>query len=241
MIRERKKIPLYQRIKDDLRNKIQKGKYGINRTIPTEKALSQEYKASVITIRQAVNGLVSEGLLQKIQGSGTYVRNTRVEKELGIIISFTADMKRKRLRAGAKILSKEVIPATKGLKTSLSLQGKDQVIRIKRIRYANSLPLMLEEVNLPYGMCHPVLGEDLEKISLHDFIKNKLGLVLARVNQEIEAIQVGKDTAGLLSIKKGRPALLIKQTIYTDKNIPIEYNQAVYQCDKYKFVLNHHL
>lgn len=236
-----KENPLYQQIKDNIRDNIQKGMYGINQPIPKERELCKKYKVSLITIRQAVNGLVNEGLVQKIQGSGTFVKNSKVEKELGTIISFSEDMKRKGLRPGTKILSKEIIQANTELKAALILKEKDEVVRIKRIRYANRLPLMLEEVNLPYKICSSVLGEDIERRSLHDYLKRELRLVFTRVSQVIEAIVADKDTSTLLEIKNRSPILLIKQTIYTDKNIPVEYNKAIYRCDKYKFALNHFL
>ena len=238
---DRKTVPLYRKIKDDLSQKIQTGAYKINQVIPKETELCKKYRASIITIRRAVSELVAEGMLEKIQGHGTFVRQAVIRKELGSIISFSEDMKNRGLKAGTKVLSKEVITAPSKLKKALNLKGAEQVIRIKRVRFANQVPVMYEVICLPYGLCHQVLGQDLGKKSLHGYLMGKLGFVFARAAQSIQAIIVDREKADLLEMNRGKPALLVAQTIYTDKNRIIEYNEAVYRSDKYAFAAQYHL
>ncbi|MBI2454893.1 MAG: GntR family transcriptional regulator, partial [candidate division NC10 bacterium] len=66
-------IPLYYRLENILRSKIEGGEVLPNHKLPTEQELSREYKISRATVRQALAALVSEGLLYRKQGKGTFV------------------------------------------------------------------------------------------------------------------------------------------------------------------------
>lgn len=59
-----------------LQSAISSGRWPTGTRLPTESELAQEYGVSRVTLRQAVQALVHVGLLETIQGSGTFVRAT---------------------------------------------------------------------------------------------------------------------------------------------------------------------
>jgi GntR family transcriptional regulator len=67
----------YERLADDLRGKIQAGDYAPGEQLPTEPTLRTEYKVSLPVVRQALDLLESEGLVDRLHGRGTYVRLKR--------------------------------------------------------------------------------------------------------------------------------------------------------------------
>ena len=69
-----KRQPLYQQLKDALREQILRGDLRSGELVPSEKQLSAEYQVSSITVRRGLNDLAQEGFLQRVQGKGTYVR-----------------------------------------------------------------------------------------------------------------------------------------------------------------------
>ena len=68
-----KSVPLYEKVKTALSADIRTGKYSPGAKIPIEPELEKIYGASRITIRRAVTELCQEGILNKQQGSGTFV------------------------------------------------------------------------------------------------------------------------------------------------------------------------
>ena len=68
-----KGIALYYQVENSIREKIENGEWKVGQKLPTEPELCQFFGVSRTTIRQAVDSLVSAGLLAKKQGSGTYV------------------------------------------------------------------------------------------------------------------------------------------------------------------------
>jgi DNA-binding LacI/PurR family transcriptional regulator len=91
---KQKRKPLYLKIREQLREEIQAGKWKCGQCIPTEIELSQYYSVSRFTVRQAILQLVQEGLLERISGRGTFVREakaSRVAREqqlLGVVLPY---------------------------------------------------------------------------------------------------------------------------------------------------------
>lgn len=85
-------LPKHAALREWLRNKIEKGEYRAGDKIPSENLLSQEFSISRQTVRQAIGALETEGLLQRVKGSGTYV-SSRLErkpqtKTIGVITTY---------------------------------------------------------------------------------------------------------------------------------------------------------
>ena len=67
-------IPLYEQVANALRADIQGGAFDATKRLPTEEELAEKYGISRITVRRAVGDLVEEGLVEKKQGKGTFIR-----------------------------------------------------------------------------------------------------------------------------------------------------------------------
>ena len=89
---ESSNLPLYQQLQRALREAIDRRILDSNDALPPERDLAGEFRVSRITVRKAIDGLVSEGLLMRRQGSGTFVRG-RVEKNFSLLTSFSEDMR----------------------------------------------------------------------------------------------------------------------------------------------------
>ena len=80
--------PLYFQIKQIFKEKMESGQYKIGEVLPSERELQKIFKVSRITVRQALNELVSEGYLSRKRGKGTFVIPHKIEEELSVIKSF---------------------------------------------------------------------------------------------------------------------------------------------------------
>ena len=85
-------LPLYQQLQRALREAMDRNILGVDDALPPERDLASEFGVSRITVRKAIDGLVSEGLLVRRHGSGTFVRG-RVEKNFSKLTSFSEDMR----------------------------------------------------------------------------------------------------------------------------------------------------
>jgi GntR family transcriptional regulator len=85
-------LPLYQQLQRALRKAIESQLLAPEDALPAERDLAAEFNVSRITVRKALDGLVSEGLLVRRQGSGNFV-STRVQKNFAKLTSFSEDMR----------------------------------------------------------------------------------------------------------------------------------------------------
>lgn len=71
-------LPAYAQLAQILRRAISKGKYPSGSRLPAEAALAKRYGVSAMTARQAVGVIAEEGLVRRVQGSGTFVQKPTV-------------------------------------------------------------------------------------------------------------------------------------------------------------------
>ncbi|MDE1549576.1 GntR family transcriptional regulator [Jeotgalibaca caeni] len=87
----------HQMVKEEIQQRIETGEYQIGEKIPAESQLMETYSVSRHTIRQAIASLVNEGVLEKVQGSGTFVRESvqkaqpQTNKTIGVITTYLSD------------------------------------------------------------------------------------------------------------------------------------------------------
>ena len=81
--------PVYIQIHNEIKKAIEAGKWKVGERIPAERELSNHFKVSRMTLRQAISTLVDEGILERKVGSGTYVASQKVQEKVSGVTSFT--------------------------------------------------------------------------------------------------------------------------------------------------------
>jgi len=77
---ERSRVPLYLQVASALRRRIEEGEWQTGQKISTLEKLEAEFQVARVTVRQAVDILEREGLVQRQQGRGTFVTNMPPER-----------------------------------------------------------------------------------------------------------------------------------------------------------------
>jgi len=76
-----KRLPLYQRVRDQIAQGIGKT-WRPGDAIPSEAELARTHRVALGTLRKALDILVAEGLLERFQGKGTFVRRANFNASL---------------------------------------------------------------------------------------------------------------------------------------------------------------
>ena len=121
--------PLYLQIKDILKHKIITSEYPVGSTIPSENELEDMFSVSRMTIRQAVNELVNEGLLKKERGrgKGTIVLSNAIADKLSTVKSFTQKMSEQGLVLKNKQINISLVTPDETIKSALNLAPNEKV------------------------------------------------------------------------------------------------------------------
>lgn len=227
------KSPLYQQVYQLLRNKILAGYWDVKEALPSENELVEQYQVSRATIRQALDELVSDGLIYRQQGRGTFVSPPNVEQGLVRIVSFTEDMHQRGLRPGTKLISAGLVPATAVQAQHLQIDVNESLARIERLRLADDVPMSVEVSFLVHRYCVGILAQDYTSQSLRQVLENSYQIRIASARQKIQAVSASDEMADVLGIEAGAALLYIERISYSDYNVPVEYLRLFHRGDRY--------
>lgn len=140
-------IPVYYQLKNIILQKIKNGEYPPDTLIPSERELGEALGISRMTVRQALNQLVSEGALTRQKGKGTFVCRTKFEQRN--IMSFSAIVRERGLEPATHLLDFKKDLQYPEINNMLAIDETKTFYYIKRLRLAGSMPVGIEEVYLP--------------------------------------------------------------------------------------------
>ncbi|ART76119.1 phosphonate metabolism transcriptional regulator PhnF [Sutcliffiella horikoshii] len=234
MIDKTSPIPIYYQLESYIKNQIEAGFILPGENIPSEREYAENYGISRMTVRQAINSLVNEGLLYRKKGSGTFVSEKKIEQPLQGLTSFTEDMQKRGMTPTSKLIHFEVIPANSFIANELKISEYAPVYEIKRIRLADGEPMALETNYLSANLVKG-LTEEKVKASIYSYVEEKLGLRITHAEQMIESVRATDDHEKLLNIEKNHPMLYIQRNTFLHDGTPLELVRSVYRGDRYKF------
>ena len=230
---EQGRAPLYQQLSRALRDAISENRLTADEALPPERDLAEEFGVSRITVRKALDALVSEGLLNRRQGAGTFVAG-RVEKSFSKLSSFTEDMISRGRRPESVWLSRSSGAVTPEESLTLGLSPGALVYRFNRIRYADGAPMALQVFHRVPGFCLP-LGNRGRGVALRGAGQAEACGRPGRP-QRLRAVLFTSERARLLSVLDGSPGLLIERRGFLRDGRVVEFTQSYYRGDAYDFV-----
>jgi GntR family transcriptional regulator len=187
-------------------------------------------------IRQALQELMYEGLIDREKGRGTFVAKPKINANLvQKLTGFHQDMENRGIVHHSQVLKQALVPASTKVAEYLKLEQGTPVIEIQRLRFIGDEPIILATTYLPYSLCPKLLQADLTSHSLYDFLENKCGLLISRGRRTIEAVMAGEIEAQMLQVEKGAPLVLLNSISYLADGTPIEYYHAAHRGDRSRF------
>lgn len=228
--------PLYRKIATQIKNEIKEGNWKEGESIPTEAHLSEQYTASRVTIRQAIKTLVEEGLLERIQGSGTYVRERKVEHNIFELVGFTEEMRKFNKQPVNKVLDFQLMTPTEHVRSMLNVPEEEKVFYIRRLRIVEDIPYVLEITYVPVSM-FPNLSYSTMQGSKYDYIEREVGMKIKESYQEVIPILPEPDIAEALTVDETMPLLKIQSYSVLDNGTIFEYTESYFKSDEYRFKL----
>lgn len=228
-------VPLYVKIKNVIAEQIRDGKLASGELLPSEFRLMQMFNVSRATIRQALGELEMEGLIERRQGVGTFVKAKKIEPEITKLTSFSEDMRLRGLKPSSKTLEVENILPDAQIMNYLGLSAKVPVWCVRRLRFANDEPIGLQYLYIPPWL--EVDPEELINLQSYYELLSRKGIKLAHASELLIARNATKREAELLKIKAGRPLLVAERVTYDTRNVCVEYVQFIYRADRYQYRL----
>jgi GntR family transcriptional regulator len=225
-------IPVYYQLKTILQKKIQNNDYPEGGLIPSEREMSETFKISRMTVRQALNQMVAEGLLIREKGRGTFVAKRKIEQRNNN--SFSESVRSKGSVPSTKVLYFKKEKAIEDISGLLDIPPTENIYVLKRLRFADDTPVALEEVFIPEQYC-PDLDRYQLDTSLYRIFHEEYGINIAFVDNIIEASVATAEEKKLLHITSSKPVLRVSGITFSSDNKKLSYERDVYRADQFSY------
>lgn len=233
--------PKYYTVKKKIIEMINSEEFIDSGMIPSERELMSLFNVSRITARRAVDDLVNEGYLYRIQGKGTFIKSDEADHDLISIMSCTEDIIKMGMTPSKKLIYSEILEADKVRVKRLQLLNGDKVLMLKRVYYANEDPLNYTTVYLPCKIFPGIENYNFEKESIYNIIENVYNTKITKTHRTLEAVLALDEVAEHLKLNVSQPVILFRAVtmgIVNGREIPIETFKSYYKSDRFKFYIN---
>ena len=229
---QKKPLPKHVELREKLRSKFQR--MATNSLIPSARDLAKTYKVSAMTVRQALVALQQEGLIHSVPGLGTFVSDHKMSKKL-TFVSFSQEVTERGMKPSSMIVSAiKTTVKDQAIADSLNISLGEGVYKIERVRFADKIPMALEESYVSSDLIPGLLDQNLAE-SLYDIFKNTYEKAVTRAECVVSPMNLSKRQADLLDTAVKSAALNFIVVAYDSRGRVLERCSSIKRGDRYDF------
>lgn len=204
--------------------------------LPSERDFCEMWGFNRTTLRFAIQRLIGEGKLYQKKGSGTYVAEPKIIRNLQSLRSLSEEVIHNDKTLTSKVLDFGVIESNKETTKSLHLPLGSRVYVMSRIRFMEEEPITIETSFMNYDRFPNLNNHDFSKESLYAVLKESYGVEVVKGEETIGITYATEYEAQILNIKPGRALFYVTGVVYDGTNEPVEYFKSIVRADKMKFL-----
>ena len=215
---------LYIQVKKRITGSLISAEWAPGESIPSEIELAKKYNVSQGTVRKAIDDLVSDKILIRRQGKGTFV-SSHNEENIQLRFLRLTEKSGKKENLESKLISFEKEKAGNQIAKSLGINPSSTLISIKRLLTFNGRPLILDLIKIPTAYFRGLTPEKIiEKSgSMYRMYEVDFGIQMLHADEKILAVRSSKESSTLLHVSEGSPLLSVERLSYTYDKKPIEW------------------
>jgi len=218
------RVPRYVQVIEYIENKITQGYWGPQHRIPSEDELSAQFSFARGTIRQALNELVSSGLIYRVHGVGTFVGPLKHDVSGQKWRSFLDEFIDKHIDFHTVLIGSEITDPSEDMRKMIAFpEDSSKVLTVKRARIAGGECFMYSENNIPLYLFPGVEDSAIPKSGVYSLLEKNHSMEYGWTDRYFEAVKAPPQIAEILSIKKGNPVMLANQIAFTKEGACYDY------------------
>ncbi|RYC05924.1 GntR family transcriptional regulator [Nocardioides zhouii] len=236
------RLPYYEQLKQLLLAEIAHNDLKPGHLMPSEAEMCARYGVSRTVVRQAVGELVSEGILQRMRGKGTFVARPKLSEQfMESTVGFFEDMTGHGHSVTSTVLSVdriEVPDLVRERTGNTTATHCTEIVRLRAVDHEvvaftksylnNDDPALLEHLR----------SVDLTSASLYQILEDSFGLRIESGHRSIEATAASSMMAKLLDVRPGEPLLYIESVGQTAQGTVAEFFRAWHRADRLKIEMD---
>lgn len=205
----------------------------VGEAVPSERVLTEKFGVSRMTVRQALDALVADGVLQREQGRGTFVAPLRTEFEMRLT-TFAEEARRRGMVPSTQVIDSDTLPAGRTVADALDIDPDDAVHYIERLRFTDGEPMGVERAWVPARLAPDLLDDGVPE-SLYGALRER-GHPPTWGEDTITAAEASATEQTILAMTATRAVLRSDRTTYADEGVCM-YSQMCYRGDRYSIVV----
>ena len=219
--------PLYQKVLSLLSARITAGTWPVGARLKDEPALATELSVSRGTLRRAVKELVRRGALHRVKGRGTFVVTNRIGQPLASrLISFAEAMEEQGLSFTTAVLSLRTEVPQARERSLLEMRPGERAYVIERVRSVDGAPVAYLCNWVPRAVCPRLTRRTLETAPLFSLLEQGQRHRIEWGRRALRAVAAAGAPARALKVARGAPLLLLEQTVYSTRAVPLECSRV---------------
>jgi GntR family transcriptional regulator len=186
-----------------------------------------------------VETLVAEGLLERSQGRGTFVRRPSFNASLFRFFRYVTQRGEHAVPEG-RVLDRSVAAPPKAVAAALKLNGQAKAIRLDRLRLIEEKVVLVEEIWLPKARFAGLLDVELSAFGnlLYPFYEEHCGQAVASAQETLTVDAADARIAGLLGIAKGKPVVVIERLAFGYDRTPLEWRRSIGSAETFRYQID---
>ncbi len=210
-------MPQYQVVKSHIINGIRQGRWTVGQQIPSEIELAKKFRLSRMTANRAIRELTADGLLQRIQGKGTFVNDTPALASVLRIQCIGDEIKVRGNEYSCRVVSLRKTILTAVQQANLPLPVGVQVAASTIIHFENLIPLQVEDRLVNLALAPEYLEQDFTQFTPHYYLTQIAPCT--RGEHRIQACIPDPRMQRWLAMELGEPCLRIHRTTWTGPTV----------------------
>ncbi|QIE47775.1 UTRA domain-containing protein (plasmid) [Pseudohalocynthiibacter aestuariivivens] len=223
--------PLYEQIKNAIDHRIESEEWPARFQVPSEEQLAGEFGASRLTVRRALRELQTDGVLVRIQGSGTFVIGPRVQCAVFDLSDISDEISQSGGAHTCDVLEHAAVGRDDPARNMLQLDPDVQVFRSRLIHLEDGTPIQIEDRFVNGAEAPGYIDLDLAKVMPHNWLLRET--TVTTVDNTIRAIRADAETRQHLQIDATQPCLLLDRMTWRD-GVPVTRSRFIYPGDRYR-------
>ncbi|WP_170444196.1 GntR family transcriptional regulator [Ruegeria arenilitoris] len=222
-------LPIYVQIAELLIRDIAAGRLIDGERLPPERDMAAQLNVSVGTLRKSLAELEKKGMLERIQGSGNYVRETGTQNS--VYAMFRLELPEGGGLPRADILSVDHLDKPADLPDfGTSRRGS----RVRRMRYLNDTIIAVEEIWLDESA--GLIDRRLLSDSLYRYYQQQLGFWITRAEDRVSVGRLPDWTPANFTRPAGEAVGYIERFSWSERPEPVEFSKTWFDPDRATYV-----
>jgi GntR family transcriptional regulator len=226
--------PAYVQLVRMLRGRIASGEFRPGSRLPSEAQLCERYQVSPMTVRRAINLLLDQGLVNTVQGSGTFVKPMELGEVTFGLEAFRGLVQDRELTR-VKLLEARMVSADERVARKLGVDLGARAIYIRRLIRRDEEPVLYHREHMVYDPSRPIVEAEMEATALQGLLAGSGETGLKGGTLTIEATVLREDEAALLGGATLDPAFRLAHTFYDFDDRPVSWGWFICRGDRLRF------